>query len=239
MGNPPEGSSSDHSPVSVAVSRRRLRKWLAVLVVAVVAVHLLVVAVDRFDVVGETFLRRFGNMAAENTLPTWLSALLLLAVSGGFWTSGRLSEGESRPWNVLAGIFVLLSVDEVASFHEATIGPLRDLLGVSGWLYYAWVVPATLALIVLGALLWRFVMGLPSGLRNQLIVAAVLYVGGAVGMEMPAGMLSESGGRDSPGYYLLAAVEEALEMVVAAVAVDALFGHVLGRTRAVSVVLID
>lgn len=34
------------------------------------------------------------------------------------------------------GVRFTSSVDEVASFHEATIGPLPDMLGLSGWLYY-------------------------------------------------------------------------------------------------------
>lgn len=55
----------------------------------VFTLHLLVFVFDRFDLFGETLVRRLGNLGAENTFPTWLAAVLLLAVALLCWTVGR------------------------------------------------------------------------------------------------------------------------------------------------------
>ena len=81
------------------------------------------------------------------------------------------------------------SLDEALSFHEGLSIPVRDALDVSGVLYFAWVIPYGIAVLILGAACLRFVLRLDRATRNLFIVAGALYVGGAVGFELIGGWL--------------------------------------------------
>src|SRR5881392_807608 len=66
-------------------------------------------------------------------------------------------------------------------------------------------------LIALSLLYLRFVIALPKPTRIGLIVAGIIYIGGAVGMELPLGWWTERFGNDGLGYALIDWLEETLE----------------------------
>ncbi|MBC7814118.1 MAG: hypothetical protein H7175_23390, partial [Burkholderiales bacterium] len=163
------------------------------------------------------------DMNYESSLPTWLSSTLLMLSGLIAWVIGQhpsLTLPASREgikgrgrnyWRGLAVIFMLLSLDEMTSIHEKTIEPLRGSLSASGAFYYAWIIPA-IALVALFALVYvRFWWRLPARPRVLLVVAAALFLGGAVGMEMVGGKYAEQNGDQTLIYALLAIVEETLE----------------------------
>jgi hypothetical protein len=78
---------------------------------------------------------------------------------------------------------------------------------------------------VLTALYLPFMRALPRVTRNRLLLAAVIYIGGAVGMELPLGWWTERHGTDGLGYALIDWVEETLEMIGAAIALLSLLAH--------------
>ena len=96
---------------------------------------------------------------------------------------------------------------------------------ISGVLYFNWVIPAVAILGVLAAVFLPFVRALPATTRRRLVVAGVIYIGGAVGMELPLGWWVERAGPDNLGYALIDWVEETLELVGASLAVVALVAH--------------
>lgn len=156
------------------------------------------------------------NMNYENNVPTFFSALLLMACAGTLAVVARLpvnTASERRHWGWLAFIFAFLAFDEDAALHELWIGPIQHFFPMSGPLFFAWVVPYGVALLVIGLLYLRFVLALPDPTRILTIVAGTLYVGGAFVLEMVGGWyLSEvSGGLDFP-YAMIVGVEEFLEM---------------------------
>ena len=114
-------------------------------------------------------------------------------------------------------------MDEAASFHERTMQPLRQLFDLSGLFYYAWVVPAALCLLVFGLLYMRFTLALPRRTMVIFVLAAVMYVGGAMGVEMISAAYNTSTGhaslRDAPlvgidvTHDLIGVGEESLEML--------------------------
>src|SRR5690606_16510677 len=86
-------------------------------------------------------------------------------------------------WRVLGILFILLSVDEVASFHELLSAPVRSMVDLPGFLYFAWVLPAGAAVLILGLFYLRFLLALPTRTRSQLLIAAAIYLCGVLVLE--------------------------------------------------------
>ena len=96
-----------------------------------------------------------GVHAGEANVPTLYSSVALLSSSMllAFIALAHKRNGSSSlPWVGLALVFLFLSVDEIASIHEKLGGPVRELLGTSGLLYFAWFIPYGIALLVFVAI---------------------------------------------------------------------------------------
>jgi hypothetical protein len=155
------------------------------------------------------------DLNVENNVPTFFSAFnlvtsaLLLAVVA----SQSRAERYSAHWRWLAVLFAFLAVDEDASLHEMLIGPVRELLPVSGPLFFAWIVPYGLAVLAIGLLYLPFVRSLPARTRVLFIAAGSLYLAGALGIESVGGWyFSHHGETEDLRYSLLVAAEEFAEM---------------------------
>ncbi len=161
-------------------------------------------------------LRQF-DLDAENSVPAWwgssamlLAALLLYTLGAQAW---RVGDRLWRLWTIMAFVFVALSIDEAASFHEGVIDPLRSAFGFGGFLFYAWVVPAFICVAGLGLVLLPLLRDLPRGLFVRFAIYGALFVFGALGMEMLGGWLDYNGYRMSAYYALTISVEEGLELL--------------------------
>lgn len=165
------------------------------------------------------FQRQF-NLDLENNIPSWYasSALLLCAVLLGVIGAAKQHERapRSRQWFGLAAIFLYLSLDEAASFHEMAIPlgrKLLDSVGVSsGYLHFAWVIFGMIAFSIVGFSYIRFLRALPRTTGRLFVMAGLLYVAGALGVEMFGGKVASLGEMDTMFYAVLVAVEEGLEM---------------------------
>jgi hypothetical protein len=196
------------------------RRMAATLFAAAVALALLHVAGmyaryalghDRLLGLIDTF-----NFNFEGNVPTFFSALLLISCAVALAAVARLptsTRAERRYWGWLAVIFVFLAFDEDAAIHELWIEPIQHFFPMSGPLFFAWVIPYGIALLVIGIVYLRFVLAMPDPTRILTIAAGTLYLGGAFVLEMIGGWyLSEvSGGLDFP-YSMIVACEEFLEM---------------------------
>jgi hypothetical protein len=180
--------------------------------------------------VGDGSLVRFVDLNRERNLPTWYQGLVLAACTAMLWTIGcdraRRRLGGARYWQSLALVFLYLACDEVFKLHERTIEPNRNALELPRLLaLYAWVIPGATAVAVVGLLYLRFVWRLPRPTRNGFVLAGVLYVGGALGMELVSGVYHVAVGYGTYGYIALAHVAEVLEMAGAAVLLHALLEY--------------
>jgi hypothetical protein len=148
---------------------------------------------------------RLFDVGEERSIPTWFESIqfllcsMLLAVIAA--AKKQRNDRYSLHWGVLSIILLLLSLDEVASIHEA-IGQqserlLHSATGLTpgGAISFFWVVPgAIFVLIVLLAYL-RFLADLPRTTRRLFLFAGALFVLGALGLEMlTAQVVSSSGG---------------------------------------------
>lgn len=170
------------------------------------------------EVLGYTLEVDIGilDVDSEVSIPAWFSSsvLLLCSVLLAIITSTlkRTSERYVPHWGALAILFTLLSLDESISVHEMFIEPLRSLLGVSGPLYFAWVVPGGAFVVVIALAYRKFVFDLPAESRRLFIVAGALYLSGALGLEMIGGLWVDLYGQQNWIYQGIVTVEELLEM---------------------------
>lgn len=185
----------------------------AVMVAATVAGKLLR---DVMDVGGTYVLLRPFDVNGEGNVWTWFSSaihLLISAMCGYIALRRRRARARfATHWAVLSVLFLVVSVDETAALHEEAIVPLRDLLGTSGLLYNAWVVPAFLLLAILAVAYLPWLRHLPNRVARLIVGAAALFVGGGAGVELLTGDYKEAHGTEGFTFGVLTAVEESLEI---------------------------
>jgi hypothetical protein len=160
------------------------------------------------------------SLSYEHNLPTWYAVLLhascalLLALHALSLGQEPAQAPEPRAlrwryrWILLSGLFAYISLDELIQLHEIA----SSWFETSGVLYFGWVIPA--AAMVLGLGLWYlpFVRALPPRTRRRFIAAGVVFVGGALAMELPLGWWTERAGADNLTYAMIDWVEETLEL---------------------------
>ncbi len=153
----------------------------------------------------------------EANLPTWYSSMALLMASFILCLIALSKRFQADRftfhWFFLSGLFFLLSVDEVATIHECAIEPMRRLIDAQGVLHYAWVIPGGIFVLIVGAIMSRFLIALPARTRNLFLTAGAVFVGGAIGVEMISAYHAYSHGEKNLLYSLIITFEEAMEML--------------------------
>ncbi|QQR43450.1 hypothetical protein JKA73_31165 [Myxococcus xanthus] len=200
-----------------------LRRWL----LAVASLLTLLgagveVAYYALDVRGLEPFVAFLSLSYERNLPTWYASALLLScalvLAGISHVAGQGREQGWRHWRALAGAFAYISLDESVGLHEH----LGGRLSLGGVLFFTWVVPGAILVLLCGLAFLPFLARLQPRRRRQFILAGVLYVGGALVMELPLGWWTEQHGNDNLVYALIDHVEEALELIGASLFLAAL-----------------
>jgi hypothetical protein len=193
------------------------------------------VAVARFAYGHDYILGMYAlfNLGSDANVPAWYASLALLICSALLVlhaiASQHYRDGRTLHWWLLAAIFLLLSIDEVARLHE-TLGGLigRRLVAnfgnARGLFYYSWVIPGSVFASFVALMFIRFLLRLPPLVRYGMLTAGALFVGGALGVEMFNSQHASLHGTRNLRYQLGTVFEEFLEM-----AGIALFAHVLVR----------
>ncbi len=210
------GRSPSSSPVRL--DPRRVTRWLSACVLLLFVAGLasaLLMHLTEHDW-GFGLIPKF-YMDTESGPATFFATLLLLLNAAALAVIAAMRRSSmdrfARHWLVLALGFLLMALDEAASFHELLIEPLRGALGVGGLLHYAWVVVGFAVVLGVGVAFLRFLRHLPRRTRNQFLLAALLYLGGALGVELFEGRHVEAHGIHNLGYGLFVTAEETLEMI--------------------------
>jgi len=168
------------------------------------------------------------SLSYEANLPTWVSSSLLLVCALVAAEIAHARPPWHRHWWGITAILGWMSLDEAAEIHEH----LGGVIGTVGILYFDWVIPATAVVLALALLYMPFVRALEPRTRNRLLVAAAVYIGGALVMELPLGYWTEQHGSEGLTYGLIDWVEETMEMLGAGLALVALVAHRTGARGA-------
>ncbi len=218
--------------VRLFVSRKRVMQTL--LLIAVVLVALSVTGqIYRYTIGRDRYLVRLFNLDVEWNFPSVYNTTLLLFSACLFaciaWFERQGGLRFRRRWWGLAGLFFIASLDELMSFHEQLSSPVRAITGADGFLHYAWLLPAFLLLAILLVMYLPLFISLSSPFKMRFGGAAVLYLLGAVGLEMIGGKILDSLSIDSLSYSLETQAEEILEWAGLLLLVDSLFFYIAGR----------
>jgi hypothetical protein len=156
------------------------------------------------------------SVNAEQTIPTWYATLLLLGaavVLAHITLAKRVrQESHTRYWGGLALIFLYLSIDEAAVIHEIASDAIQALVTTTGYLEFPWLIAALPLVLLFGLLYVRFLFHLPRRTALLFVLAGVIYIGGAMGIEaVSANQYSLEGGVTFP-YLVISTMEELCEM---------------------------
>ena len=87
-------------------------------------------------------------------------------------------------WLGLTILFLFLAIDEGAAIHEAVSTFLERYMNARGALYFLWVVPYGVATLVFALAFLKFVWELPKDTRARFVAAGLIFLSGALGIEM-------------------------------------------------------
>jgi hypothetical protein len=127
-------------------------------------------------------------------------------------------------WLGLSLIFLYLSLDEILELHETLILLFRTKFNLSGLLYFSWIVPYSIGVIIFSILYFPFMRNLRKKTALSFLIAGTIFIIGAVGIEMIDGNYFETYGADI-NYSLWTTLEEFLEMIGISYFIYALLKH--------------
>jgi hypothetical protein len=172
-------------------------------------------------ILGHTFLKGFAPLFyvdMEQNIPTYFSVLLIL-LAAFLLTVIAILNGKQRiphgsKWMILSFGFLIMAYDEAFQVHERLNLPVGTLLGdgTLGVFFFPWVIPGIVLVFVVGLFYSRFLLNLPSTTRFRFLMAATLYLGGAIGVELIGSRHAELHGYENWTYSMIATLEESLEM---------------------------
>lgn len=116
-------------------------------------------------------------------------------------------------WAVLCVLFLVLAYDEASTLHEHLNTVAKQFVRAEGVLLFPWVIFGAAFVALLGVGYLRFTVALDPAVRKLVILSGVLFVGGAIGVELLGASYADRRGlQGSLGYEAIATVEEVLEM---------------------------
>lgn len=218
----------------------RVRDAAIVGICALATLNVLALVVEYGFGRGRLFgLVEFAELNEEGSLGTWVAAVLLVATSLVALACARADTRERgrwrHNWRLLAAVLLFMSIDEVGTLHDDLGEALHEHLDTGGVFYFAWTVPALVLGAVFLILQLRFVWALPTPTRRGVIIAGIVFVTGAAGLEFVESALFESAEeRATLVIELITLVEEVFEKsAVALLLVTELrFLLALGSSRA-------
>ena len=223
--------------LTIAVSPKRFAQKLSLLVLAIVIMGIIANIViynlaPSTDHAIAKFMNRF-DLGHEPSIPSWYSSIALLFASlllGLIAYVEKLAASTDRSrWALLSVVFLILAIDEAVMIHEMADAPMQQWLNTGGSLYFAWVIPSSLFVIELGVYLLPFLLRLESITRRLFIVSGVMFISGAIGIELIEGVIVDEigveGGFRSLRLTFAQALEEALEMFAVVIFIYSLMDY--------------
>lgn len=223
--------------LNIPISAKKIIKFLLVIICILTSLSLLTEIISKLldNRIFEFFSDIF-NLGTERNIPTLFSVLILWFVSFlcALITFIKKEKGDRYTihWGFLAVIFLLLGWDEGVQLHDALTNSalatnLSSIAGIKkqGVFTFNWVVIAIPIVFLLGLSYLKFVWSFPIKQRKLLIIAAITYVMGALGMEMISALIFDTIGNKQLIYMFTSTSEDALEMLGVVIFIDFLLLH--------------
>ncbi len=179
-------------------------------------------------------LFRLFDLDGEKNIPTWYTSLLWAIAAGLALVAARRGFSQDAvlrwSWTLLGCVFLLLSLDEVASLHERLLGlagaAAQQALGLADSFYYDWAAMGLILVVLVAALFVPFLLRIPRDVAARLILAGGVFLSGSLAIET-VGSSYEAGWISSTelfriSWHRLIFLEELLEMIGAILAIHAL-----------------
>jgi hypothetical protein len=232
--------------LTLRVTPDSVTRMLGIIAMALLMAHAGVVVALYFDRPTVKGLVPLFDVERELNIPSFFATLILLIAAGLtaviHTIERRLHAAHTVMWAVLAGGFFYMAFDEAFSVHDKYWGPFarKMLSGVSldGFFAFAWVIVGIPLVAVLGLLFWPFLRGLHRLVRRRFIVAAAVFLSGAIAFEMLSANWVATVGT-VVGYKLIAGVEEAFEMAGIIIFIWAAMHHLADRCGSIRVDFAD
>lgn len=170
----------------------------------------------------------FGFDRESNPVAVF-NAMLLFAASCLAFAIGQWRRTRPLPWGPawigLALVLAFLFLDELVGLHDSLDFFLMKRCHTSGSFAWPWVIVYGFLSLLVSAIYLRFFLALPNRYKWRFALAAVTYVGGALGLEMIAASHVEDRGEQDFLYAVLFTIEENLEMVGCLFAIHGLLDY--------------
>lgn len=153
------------------------------------------------------------DLDTEQNIPTLFSCLLLLWCSFLLFLVSTIAVSGRFYWRALAVLFAGMGVEEFIGVHEKLSRSADGPLSANGFFHFTWTIPASIFVVLCGIFFARFLLSLPGPLRNGMALAGIIYVSGALSMEMIDGKFASLYGDRNLPYDLMTTLEEGLEML--------------------------
>lgn len=213
--------------MTITLIRKKITLTLASIAALLVLIHSIVLVIyfyindeDQFDFI------RLIDLDYEGNIPTLFSALLFLISGTLFWLISkdvrRRGQKYAAYWLGLACVFVFLGFDEGTRLHEEIGDLFENVVDAEGWLYFPWVIPYSILFGIAMIIYFRFYLTLDRRLQIRLFICAVVFLSGAIGVELFSAREADAHGTDSMTYSILYTIEESLEMAGLILLIDTL-----------------
>lgn len=208
---------TDYKPWKTFEPGKKVVKSLFAIALFLLIAHLVVLTLVRFNQNNSSLVREldhFFNLNNEQNFPTFFSSAILLFASALLFIIYKLNPTDRFYWLLLALVFLFLSLDEAVEIHEKinTVISQRMTDNLSGFLFWAWIIPYSILFLALGIVLFKFVFRLPKDIRNTFIIGGIIFFTGAVLIESLEGHIGKIYKEGHIAFEITIASQEFIEM---------------------------
>ncbi|MBP7693279.1 MAG: hypothetical protein KA764_15250 [Anaerolineales bacterium] len=231
--------------MNLGLSAKRLTLALTLSVILLTGLSLagnlarLTLGLPRMEALNLNRLALLLDVDQEANLPTWYSTMTLFIASSLLSLIGLIHrirrERLAAHWLGLALIVSVLSFDELAGLHEWLNSLLKRFGRFEGPWFYPWVIVGGVVTLLFVGIYMRFFLQLPPRLQPQFALAAGLYIGGALGLEIVGGLIMSQGAGSALYFILETTTEELLEMVGVLLLIRALIQYLTAMRPSVHI----
>ena len=199
----------------ITLNPKRITQFFAWPVLFLATAHIVGQLLRYSPGAGDNILIEAFNLDVEKNIPSlyvlveWLFCLALLSV---ITFVKKKQKSPYAPWMGIVILFGFLSFDEFMSIHESISWHIHLAFKTSGALFYPWIIPYSILIVILGIVSLKFMMNLPAMTRNLFIFAFVVFTASAIGIELFEGLHLSTHGKDNVYYLVFVTIEESLEM---------------------------